>query len=239
MSSPASGINPDDSGRVRYQATLPVAGLVYRATSALHVYATAGRGFETPTFNELSYRPDGATGLNFALKPAKSDSVEAGIKARMLAPSGSWLRVNAAIFSTNTHDEIATLSNIGGRSTFINAGRTQRRGAELSLQWSFAGDWRLQGAHTLLDARYRDGFETCNATPCVKPTVAIPSGNRIPGVAGNSAYAKLAYAPERGWRAGLEARHTGKVLVDDANSDAASRYAVLNARIGHLWRSAR
>ncbi len=234
-----SGINPDDSGRVRYQATLPVAGLLFRATPALHLYATAGRGFETPTFNELSYRPDGATGLNFALKPAKSDSVEAGIKSRMSMPYGSSLRLNAAIFSTRTDDEIVTLSNIGGRSTFTNAGRTQRRGAELSLDWSFANDWRVQAAYTLLDARYRDGFATCNATPCIKPTLLIPSGNRIPGVSSNSAYLELAYAPVRGWRAGLEARYAGKVHVDDANSDAASRYAVLNARAGYLWRLSR
>lgn len=234
-----SGINPDDSGRVRYQATLPVAGLLFRATPALHLYATAGRGFETPTFNELSYRPDGASGLNFALRPAKSDSVEAGVKSRVLTSEESSLRVNAAIFSTRTNDEIVTLSNIGGRATFTNAGRTQRRGAELSLEWLFANAWRVHAAFTLLDARYRDPFATCNATPCAKPTLLVPSGNRIPGVAGNASYVEIAYAPESGWRAGLEARRAGKVFVDDSNSDAASHYAVLNARVGYLRRFAR
>jgi iron complex outermembrane receptor protein len=234
-----AGTNPDDSGRVRYQATLPVAGLVYRATDTTNLYATAGRGFETPTFNELAYRPDGATGLNFGLKPAKSTNLEAGVKTRLMLASGSSLRGTAAIFSTRTRDEIVTLSNVGGRSTFTNAGRTQRRGAELSAEWIFASDWHLQAAYTLLDAHYRDAFATCNATPCAKPTLLIPSGNRIPGVAGNSADIELAYAPQLGWRAGLEARHAGKVYVDDANSDAAARYAILNARVGYLWKLAR
>ena len=32
---------------------------------------------------------------------------------------------------------------------------------------------------------------------------------------------------------------SGKVWVDDANTDAAPRYAVVNARVGYLWRAAR
>ena len=233
------GTNPDDSGGVRYQATLPVAGLLFAATPALHLYATAGRGFETPTLNELSYRPNGATGLNLGLKPARSDSVEFGVKTRFVFAAGTSLLANAAVYETGTRDEIVTLSNIGGRATYTNAGRTRRRGVETSLDWNFADDWHLQAAYTLLDARYRDAFTTCNASPCVVPTVQVPVGNRIPGVAGSSGYAELVYSPERGWRGGLEARHAGKVWVDDANSDAAARYATLNARVGYLWRVAR
>ena len=195
--------NPDDSGGVRYQATLPVAGLLFAATPALHLYATAGRGFETPTLNELSYRPNGATGLNLALKPARSDSVEVGVKTRFAFASGASLRVDAAVFETGTRDEIVTLSNVGGRATYTNAGRTRRRGVESSADWRFADDWHLRGAWTMIDARYRDAFATCNATPCVVPTVAVPVGNRIPGVAGSTAcIAELAYAPDAGWRAG-------------------------------------
>ena len=235
----AAGTNPDDSGAVRYEATLPVLGLLYAATPSLHLYATAGRGFETPTLNELAYRPSGATGLNLDLKAARSDSVEVGAKTRFVRPSGASLDVNAATFVTGTRDEIVTLSNLGGRSTYTNASRTRRRGFEASADWRFAEAWHLQAAWTVLDARYRDGFLTCNAAPCIAPSVVVAAGNRIPGVAANVAYAELAYAPERGWRIGLEARHASKIFVDDANSDAASRYAVANLRAGYLLRVAR
>ncbi|TXC65631.1 TonB-dependent receptor [Piscinibacter aquaticus] len=53
---PAPG-NPDDSGGQDYSATNPVIGLTFRASPTLHLYANVGRGFETPTFTELSYRP--------------------------------------------------------------------------------------------------------------------------------------------------------------------------------------
>ena len=36
---------------------------------AWNVYVSAGRGFETPTINELSYRSGDQGGLNFGLQP--------------------------------------------------------------------------------------------------------------------------------------------------------------------------
>jgi len=229
------GANPDDSGSVRDHATLPVAGVLFAATPAIHLYGTAGRGFETPTFNELSYRPDGATGLNFALAPAKSTSLEAGVKTRFDVTKDAPLLANVALFTTRVDDELVTLSNVGGRSTYTNAGATRRRGVEASLAWDFARDWRLLVAYSLLDARYRQGFFSCAATPCAVPNVAIPAGNRLPGTAANNAYVEVAYAPRRGWRFGIEARRTSKVWVDDANTDSASSYAIVNGRVAYRW----
>ena len=56
------GTNPDDSGSTSFTATLPVVGVMFALSPEWHLYATAGRGFETPTLNELAYRPGGATG---------------------------------------------------------------------------------------------------------------------------------------------------------------------------------
>ena len=235
----AAGTNPNDSGGVRYQATLPVAGLIWAATSAIHLYATAGKGFETPTLNELAYRPNGMTGLNLALRPARSDSGEVGVKTRFTLSDRSDLRVNVAAYLTGTHDEIVTLSNIAGRSTYTNAGRTRRRGVEASADLRFADDWHWITAYTLLDARYRDPFVTCNASPCTVPNVVVPVGDRIPGVAAQSAYTQLDYTPVRGVRGGVEARRSGKVYVDDADSDSAASYTTSNAHVGYRWHVAR
>ncbi|CAN0406436.1 unnamed protein product, partial [Phaeothamnion confervicola] len=54
-----AGANGDDSGATRYTNTSPVAGLTFRVTPDLNLYASAGRGFETPTFAELAYRSAG------------------------------------------------------------------------------------------------------------------------------------------------------------------------------------
>ena len=225
------GTNPDDSGGVRFAATLPVVGLMFAATPTLHLYATAGRGFETPTLNELAYRPNGLTGLNLALGAAKSDSYEAGIKTK-----NDWGDVAVALFETRSANEIATLSNVGGRSTFQNVGATRRRGVEAAWSRELRESLRAQVAYAWLDARYRDGFATCTATPCPAPNLTIPAGNRIPGIARDSLYGALAWSPPLGWRGGVEARVLSRVWVNDANSDAAAGFAVVNANVGYIAR---
>ena len=59
--------------------------MLFKAAPRWNVYANVGEGFETPTFAELAYRPNGATGFNFALQPASSRHVEFGIKGRLPA----------------------------------------------------------------------------------------------------------------------------------------------------------
>jgi iron complex outermembrane receptor protein len=223
------GPNPDDSGSVNYSATLPAAGLLFAASDRVHLYATAGRGFETPTLNELAYRPNGLTGLNFGLQAATSNSYEVGAKWR--DDNGSAATI--ALFETHTQHEIVTQTNVAGRATYQNAGATRRRGLE--AQWS--RDWatalHAQVAYTWLDASYRDPFLTCTATPCPAPNLMVASGNRIPGTAAQSLYGIVGWLPAFGWRGGLEGRALSKVYVNDVNSDAAAGFATVSANLGY------
>ena len=211
------GTNPDDSGSTSFTATLPVVGVLFALSPELRLYATAGRGFETPTLNELAYRPGGATGLNFALQAARSNSIEAGVKARV-ANLGEF---TAAVFDTRTYSEIVTQTNTGGRATFQNAGATHRTGLELGGSARLGGDLRAQAAVTWLNARYSEGFGT------------VPAGNQIPGIAARSVFAGLNWAPALGLRAGVEGRHLSKVYVNDANTDSAAGYFIASANIGY------
>jgi iron complex outermembrane receptor protein len=224
------GTNPDDSGGANYDATLPVLGVQWAVRPDVHLYATAGRGYETPTLNELAYRPDGLTGLNLDLKPARSDSVELGVKAQ----SHELGVLDVAVFGTRTRNEIVTLSNVGGRSTYQNVASTRRLGLEVAWTKLLPGDLAAQLAYTLLAAQYSDGFLTCTTTPCAAPATPVASGNRLPGVARNALSASLAWTPPRGWRASVEAKALSRVYVNDTNSDAASSFVVANVSAGYL-----
>jgi iron complex outermembrane receptor protein len=221
--------NPDDSGSVSYEATTPALGLVFHATDSINLYAAAGRGFETPTFNELAYRPSGATGLNLGLKEATSRQWEVGAKAEV-APG--W-RANLAYFQARTANEIAVLTNSGGRSVFQNVGATRRDGLEAALTGAWGNGWSTHWAATWLKARYSTGFLTCVAAPCTTPSTAIAAGNLIPGVPRASLYGELAWQ-HRPWglETALEWRHLGKIQVDDLNSDATSRSSIFSLRAG-------
>jgi iron complex outermembrane receptor protein len=218
---PAS-LNGDDSGAVDFSATTPVVGLVLRLDPQTSLYANYGRGFETPTFVELAYRNAG-TGLNFDLVPSRSRHVEAGVKA--VRPG--LARVNLAVFDIETRDEIVVDQSGGGRNTFRNAGRTERRGIELGAETLLAGPFEARAAYTWLDATFASDFGTPDA------------GNQLPGVPKEQLYAEGAwrYAPW-GLRIALELLQRSRVPVNDANSEFAAAFTVVNAIIGFEQRGA-
>ncbi len=212
--------NGDDSGEASYHKWLPAGALKYKVTDAWNVYLSAGRGFETPTINELSYRSGGQNGLNLALKPSTSDTVELGSKTRI----GNGL-FSAALFQTDTDNEIVVDASSGGRTTYKNAGKTRRQGLELSLDQQFAWDWKLKMAWTWLDATYRSN--ACGATDC--------NGNRMPGIARNMGYASFGYQPEQGWYAGADVHYMGDIMADDENTAKAPSYTVAGLNTGYKF----
>jgi iron complex outermembrane recepter protein len=220
--------NPDDSGSRRYSATTPVAGVVFRPSNALSVYGNFGGGFETPTFAELAHQNSPASGLNFALDASKSRHLELGIKA--LFPG--LARVNAALFGIETRDEIVVDTSSGGRTTFKNAGRTERKGFEIGAQTMLRGPFSAQLAYTRLDATFSDTFTT--------GTTTVPAGNLLPGVPSSQLYGQVRYAP-RGFYTYLEGLRRSRVPVNDANSEFADAYYILNlvgglVQQGPRWR---
>ena len=221
--------NGNDSGAATYTASSPVAGLLFAARPWLHLYVSYGQGFQTPLGSELAYRPDGGPGLNFALQPARSDNSEIGAKLRLTRS----LTAEAAAFDTRTHDEIVVATNVGGRSTYQNAGRTRRSGAEASLDYSFADDWRAQLAYTYVDAIYIDGYLTCAASPCATPNQPVASGNRLPGVPHSDAYGRIEWGRPLGWRASLIGQYVSAIAVNDANTAFAAAYPVFDASGGY------
>jgi iron complex outermembrane recepter protein len=231
--------NGDDSGAVAYQNTSPVLGVVHHLNDNSKLYATTGRGFETPTLNELAYRAGGQTGLNFGLQNAKSQQTELGIKT-LLHPK--W-RLNAAYFDARTDNEIAVANNSGGRATYQNVGATQRRGLEAALTGHWASDWHTHWALTQLKAVYGSDFLTCTSSPCATPNTLIRSGNRIPGVADKQLFAELAWKPKAltlwgssAVDAAVEWRYIGQIAVDDRNSDNAASANVFALRLGMAQR---
>lgn len=227
------GVNGDDSGSVDFRFTTPVAALQWRASSALQIYTSVARGFESPTLTELAYRADGNPGLNTALKPQTSEQAEAGLKWRADRREGgpAWA-LDAAVFSARTNDEIAVATNQNGRQTFRNVGRTQRQGAEIDLRALFSPQWRGRLALTWLDATYSDDFRICAATPCgeAQRTRLVPAGNRIAGTLARVAFAELAWQPTRQSEIALEARGQGDLPVNDANSDFAPGFVLTSLR---------
>ena len=222
--------NPDDSGSVSYRHTSPVIGAVWHVRENLNVYANYGQGFETPTFTELAYRPVGS-GLNLELDPGVSTSAEVGLKTIV----GGTQRFNAAIFATDTKNDIVINTATGGRTTYKNAAKTKRRGVELSWDGVLGAGFNGYASYTYLDATYDSAITTGS------PPVTVPAGAKLPGVPQSAAYAELSWSrPDwYGFNAAVELAAASKVYVNDRNSDAAPGYVIGNLRIGFAQQTGR
>ena len=211
--------NPDDSGSVNFSAWTPVAGVLFKLSPSVNVYANAGRSFETPTFIELAYRSNGS-GPNFSVRPSKSNQYEVGVKAYLTPDT----RAGLAVFKIKTRDEIVVETNIGGRSTYQNAD-SDRTGMELSLDARLPHGLAAYASVTYIEAQFSETFTSSGAT--------VREGNSIPGVPAFSAYGELswAYTPW-GFSTGVEVRWQGKTYVNDVNTETADEFTVVNLRAG-------
>lgn len=212
--------NPNDSGSVTYTSTDPVAGVTYTANPHLHVYLDYGRGFQTPTFYQLAYRPNGQPGLNFSLQPMHSENYEIGGRL-----DDGGLALTASVFHIVTHDEIVVAASTNGRTSYTNAGKTRRTGVALRLAAPLGHGLSARLAYSYLDAHFVGGPY---------------AGASLPAVPRNRADAGLHWGePELGMYMDLDIVLHGKAYANSENTASAPGYGLVNWSAGFRQRTAR
>jgi iron complex outermembrane recepter protein len=205
-----AGVSPDDSGQTSNRENAWTTGFNYQLTNQWALFTALGDGFETPTLTELAYRNQD-TGLNPDLGPALNRQYEAGVK---------WLstenQAQLSVFRVDSKDEIVVDQSIDGRTTYRNAGKTQRQGAELSWRYQLAAPLQLRAAATIMTARYQD---------------AALAGQRIPGVANSNVFMQANYRPwqDDSLRASLVAEYRSRVAISDSNQEFAPSHILWHA----------
>jgi iron complex outermembrane receptor protein len=225
--------NGDGSGATDYQNTSPVLGVTYHATNALNLFATYGKGFETPTLNEVAYNGAGVPAFNTSINASNSQHYELGAK---WAPSAQT-RVDFTAFKINTTDEIVVASSSGGNSTYRNAPGTTRTGWELSGSSQFTPHLRAMLAASQIDAEYSQAF--------LSGTTLVAAGNKLPGIPQHFLFSELLWTQQpadpgrkgtaTGSQAGIELTQAGRLYANDTNTASADGYTTLNLRASHVW----
>ena len=221
----AAGVNPESSAR--YTALNPVAGLTWRLSSLLNAYGSYGKGFETPTLDELAYRSTNGSlpGLNFTLQPARSENYELGFKSSATAA----LRATVDGFYIHTVNEVAVAANAAGRSVYENIPETQRRGAEAELQRDLPYAFSVDLGYTYIQALTLRPYLSCVTVPCV-PTL-IAAGHRIPAVPAGAFYSGVSWRHDpSGLTVTGEAIGHSQIYANDVNTAAAGGYWLFNLR---------
>ncbi|RUO27043.1 hypothetical protein CWE09_10230 [Aliidiomarina minuta] len=206
------GVVPDDSGSLSYDEQSWSTGLNYQFLPDWSAFVSFGEGYETPTLTELAYQNEG-TGLNTELTPAQIEQAEAGIKWQ-----GRQGQLQFSLFDIQSRDDIVVDRSIDGRTTYRNAARTERQGAELSHQWYFHPALQLRSSASFISARYT-GDEL--------------DGRRLPGIANTNLFSQLSWQPwhDNRLRAAVSALYRSRIATTDNNTEFAPSALVWNASL--------
>ena len=201
--------NADDSGEKTFNRSSQTLSTRYDINDNFSVHAALGNGFETPTLTEMAYT-NGDKGFNNTLDAAANSQQEIGIDYQH-----KNLSLAFTAFTIETRDELVVDQSMNGRTTFVNASGTERKGAEFSGVYQVNENLDVRIALNYLDAAYTKGqFES----------------RQLPGVAKENHYAQINWSPfgNELLKFGLSTVHRAQVAASDNNQIKAPAYNTLD-----------
>ncbi len=212
----------DKSGDRSYKPVLsPRIGINYRIFEDLSVFGNLSHGFSTPTFEE-TLLPEGQ--INPDIKPETGWNIEAGMRTvfyNRLRATVSYYRIyiNNLLVARRTGED----AYVG-----VNAGESLHPGLEAEIRWFALNPGSFpslvfNGNATLANYHFRDFVENDNDY----------SGNLLPGTARTIWLLAGDFQPAPGYGIRAWHRFTGKMPVNDANTDFTDPYGITNLELRH------
>lgn len=202
---------------------LAISKLVYANT---WIYASVSKGFSPPTVSEIL---PSTSVISTGLQAEHGYSYEAGVKSNLFQ-NKLYVEVNA--FSYQLKNAIVQRKDASNADYFDNAGSTRQKGLEtqayytlFSRRHAFISDLKLWASHTWNDFSYKDFKQAANDY----------SGKQLPSVAKNTVAAGVDIVTKPGVYCNLTYFYSDRIALNDANSEFASSYNLLGARIG--WKT--
>ena len=204
--------NADDSGEKTFNRSSATLATNYRIDEHFSLHAAFGNGFETPTLTELAYT-NNDKGFNNTLDAATNNQQEVSVDF-----NHEKINVSLKAFLIKTHDELVVDQSNNGRTTYLNAAETKRKGLELSSNFEFNKVFDVRVAFNYIDAIYSQG-----------PFASL----ELPGVAKLNNYAQFNWSPFSGelLRLSLSANHRSEVATSDANQIKAPAYTIADIAV--------
>ena len=210
--------DPDDSGQNELSDNSGAVGLTWAFAPRWSTYISLGSGFETPTLTELAYRNNGS-GLNTELSPSQYRQTEWGLKFNSAGRFSSQL----AMFDIQSEDDIVIDQSNDGRTTYRNAGETERQGIEWQLNVQLTEQLDSFVSYSYIDANYQGG---------------LYNGNQLPGVADSQWFTRLTWQPTQATQVQLLGQYRGETYADDSNTVKAPSYVKWDLAITQQWQIA-
>ncbi len=185
----------------------PKLSLTYRLDEQQNLYARYANGFRIPQATRLYSLK--TNNIDFDLDPEVSDTFELGYKWS----SGSR-RLDLAIYYMTLDDTIVSRENTSGDRYYVNGGKTQHKGLEVSLFEQFTTDIAAQLAYSYSEHEFVDDEVYGNNEQAEAPN--------------DIANLRLIFTPEKtpGLSLSYELEHVGKYWLDDNNTRTYDGYTL-------------
>ena len=210
-----------------FTATSPRVGANYKMNSNWNMYGNLAKGMQTPTDGEISENTD--------LKLVESVNKEIGFRRR-----GSDWRMDSAYFINDLTNEVVQVLQEDGTTAYDNAGKTQKKGLELSFGWKPTKGLDLGLTYAQNDFKYVEYYETGYVKGSA--TQLDRSGNTMPYTPETTVGLSAGYKWDGGLRASFTSENWGKYQVDSENSETyQGKTWATNASLGYgtqTWNSA-
>jgi iron complex outermembrane receptor protein len=201
----------------------PRVAVLKKILPEVSLYASAARGFSTPTVQELE-KTNGVVGPS--LQPEDGTDYELGARGN-LVHGRLFFDINAFFFHLN--NTIVQRIDSFGVGYSINAGKTDQHGIETYISYQlidqstgFFSNIRAWVSHTWHDFHYRNFAQDTTSF----------SGRRLPSVPPQTLVSGLDILLQFGLYTNITYTYTDHIALNDANTAFAGSYNLLGARLG-------
>ncbi len=197
-----------------YTVVSPRAGLLYKLAPWINLYATVATGANTPSSSELSSNPN--------LKLTKVINYETGFKVRH-----KKLSLDTALYLMDVKDEVVRVIQPDGYTQFTNAGKTEKKGFEISTSYELFENFSLGLSYTYSDYKFKEFFEIVKIG---NQSVNVSrNGNRLPYIPIHQYSMFVSYRHPSGFRFLVQSDTWGEYYIDNANSEKYKGYEFLTS----------
>ncbi|WP_227816613.1 TonB-dependent receptor [Nitrogeniibacter aestuarii] len=184
-----------------FRLPAPKLAVTYKLGGGINLFGMIAQAAQVPSSGEVSSNP--------SLDASVSRNIEFGLKGR----HRDW-SFDASVYHTTVRDEIVQI-NTGGVTEYANAGRTDKKGMELSGSVNLGHGVSLGGFYAWSDYTYdafseplRVGFTTVNEDR---------AGKRLPFIPRHQYGAHMAWTTGA-WKLRLAGLSWGEYWMDNANT---------------------
>ena len=201
---------------------MPRLALSFKLREQLLWRASVSKGYSPPTIAEI--RPND-NAVHTDLQPEYGWNYETGLRFK-----NKRLKADAVVFYYALKHAIVSRTDVNGNQYFVNAGGTRQPGLETQLSYELL-QVRTYGLFRSVTLKNSVTWYVFSFDHYQSGTVSY-SGNRLTGVPRTVIVSSIFVGIAKGFNVYIQYNHTAKIPLNDANSEYANMYDLLQAKFG-------